>query len=90
MFLETCNDVLKNSEKDVGTDFSVSNIRWRAGTMEEGKELGPGAILELDGGDSSDNTSRRMTNNFSSRKMNNANSNDLKHNEQGFRDDHFR
>jgi len=36
--------------------------------MEERKKLGPSAILELDSGDSSNNTSRRMANKFSRKK----------------------
>jgi len=41
--------------------------------MEERQKLRPSAILELNSGDSSNNTGRRMTNKFSGRKMNDVN-----------------
>lgn len=64
VFLVTVDDVLENGVKDVGGNFTVSNV-WRLGCLEEEREeLGPGADGDLDTRDGGDYPGGGMSHKF--------------------------
>jgi hypothetical protein len=57
MFLESLDNIFKDSKENVYADFAMRNLRRYACLMEERKQLGPCADGDFDGGNGGDDTS---------------------------------
>ena len=70
MRLETLDDVFKNGEKNVDSDFTVDGLRGHASLLKEGKKGWPVVEGHFDTSNSSHNTSSGMADKVATRDLN--------------------
>ena len=68
--LETLDDVFKNGEKNVDSDFTVDGLRGYASLLKEGKKGWPVVEGHFDTSNSSHNTSSGMADKVATRDLN--------------------